>query len=1642
MKQHVTVFGYDGVLKPLYGEDDMFNIMRIKQLAVLLLIMFVSACGGGGGGGGGGSSSGGETTKSGTTISGKVFLSQYLSAAQSSKASSPSEKMSAYASLPKGKPGSKTFQKSLKTSGSRAGISGSPFFKSDAVVTTATVWLYDSDHPEWLYPVAASATDDTGAYTLTELTNAQYNLDADGNPAYTDGDPIPEGNYTLLAFTPGGFDPTTGVTTKPVVAVQTIVNEFVGDAAGNDLVAQNSSATPTIEAMFGQPKNTDGTQTWGSDQLQIPANAAIQVNFSMAMSRGSISSGISISPNVDGNWAISADWLSATFYPEDGAGLQEGETYTVTVNGSDGAGTPVTNVYGNPLEKTATGTFTVPTGAAATDTQAPNVSAMSPEASQTDVDVATPVRIVSSEVLDVNKLLLSSTPSVGAKPGVIFIGEDGSGGFIYEFMLAEPLKLGTQYDVTITGGTDMAGNEMAELSYSFTTAAAGQVEGIDVNADETTQSVQADVRDVFGRWVRAFNERNLTQLQSLMLGDFIFEYSIEGNGIDSDDLNRDGRYDLDEFSSMIEEAFVKWDFCGTQIDGKIVGNINVDAQANEARFEFTLTATSEVASQECAEVAPPDSLFASVTDVNGGWLISRMSQGIDTLDREIAALDVIPSRLEQMDPATGESDFIPEGGTLFTLPARDEATGVVSDAYTFGWDEVEGASSYAFIIFNANEDWRGRAYVLPSTMTKWVMPFDKDPQTGKSILPSGVSKQHDLFGFTKKDENGDRPSLRLLREGEEFMWTVMAMGTKTVADFESDRVQNPFDDIIANAPMSRYKNPGELLQLSVNVLDEAGVAIVYNELFDGYDAGNSNTVTLQISTPNLDAGNCCANVNVYGAVSNNYPVTFDAQGQATITVDLGRGYNWIDIYDGIGEFKGFNVQTTGGIAPPIEVTSVSATLTDASGAEIVRTYTPDSWGFVDTSADGGAKTVTISGSVSDPNITEVNINMGSDIGAYIGYAVPVNNGAFETTLDIYTGNNWIGIDGFFCDTNNNCNYAFANVGVYSSDGTPYEPPISNVVVTEASLLNDWGNGADWDASADADNTVEITGLLQFPNGTIGYDVGSDGAWNNGTITPNPDGSFVLSVELYNGNNWVNIYDDQGNWYSLSIFTSAGKTVVRPVITTVNGNPYDGSGIVQTDACTLTIDGLALADREVNIYWNGDDGAGNFYSENFRTVAGPDDGTGLGAFSVTVPVIGGFNAYNSVNINDANFASIFVNVETTDGTCEYIQPVLETTGISDGSTTTTLISDSSGMVGVDDGFGGITDYDAGASGLVTLSGTSTGPGRAILVEVYTCGGIEQYEGSASTTANASGTFDWSVESVSVYQGATSLNITDGVNYQYMNVLSTTVNTPVPVLDAAVDETTAVDSAGTSVTVTAYEGMCGYASYDAGAAVSLTITGTTTGSDGTGSYWDSSNTMQTFDIVNGAFSFEVNLYDGNNYFFINDADYNNMSVEVFTTNGNARPQVVTITSPLHNDVVDTTVSTMTVAGTVDGSNGFVPSRIMGYIFDEGTGVNLTYSSDPFEIDSLGYLPIVYDSANGGFSFDIDTATLSDQPISISVNAREDATGVEYGHAIFVNNIYNYGEYAYKPGVESAKPDAKGIMSKTNATRVFKRSRMSHP
>lgn len=1564
------------------------GLLRVSLSMALALALV--ACGGGGGGSSGGSVSPGTTVPGATTttISGKVKLS-------STVAGKPGLKKAMYGA-PKGKPGSKAYMAAKQSSsGLRAALLAPA---QAAAFTSGTVYLYNSDHPEWLAPVSSSPTDSAGAYSMSKLENAAAN-----GGAYKDGDPIPAGNYTLLAFKSGGFDPILGTTTTALVAVQTVVNKFEGTVAVSDLVAQESVALPTVTAMIGLKQNTDGTQTWGSAATNFPGNAAIQVNFSSAMSRGSLTNGIVISPAVSGKWSLSSDWTTATFYPDAGVTFTPNTVYTITVKGSDsGAAAAVKNVYGNALAKTAVGTFT----ATAVDTIAPTAIFVSPTTAQlaNAVDVTLPIRIGSNKQLDVNGLTLdgkvAGVSSLGAKPGVLYVGYDtASSLYVYEFILGSPMQLGTTYDLTISGGKGLNGKAMNTLTGTIQTKSAAATTGVDAAASVATQSAQASVKSVFGNWVRAFNDRNITQLQSVMSGDFYFE---DKNTDPQSDLNKDGRLSLAEFSDMLtKNAFPQWEFCGTVVTGDVVGNINV--VGNNADFEFKLVGTSSKTSQACLNSLPTDAFYATVQNVNGAWTIVRASSGIDTRSKTITFPNLIDT-LTLTQSQTGGVVTIADGGQA-VLPYIPGATGPDAYPITWSWGATTGVSSYVLVRMDARDPQNGAACAFKSTVTSFI--------SGSGCVASGGKDVSAKFGFNNNKGPAMMPA-NFLVDGGQYYWEVIGLGTVTTSTIAAKTSQELLKDITAISAMQSFNIAGTYKELVAQVYGGAtatGTPLKFSTLFNGYDAGAANQVTLTVTTGNTTA--TTGYLQVSGYSNKSYPLTF-ASGIATVTVDLYQGDNWISVSDMSGLNANFGVTTTGGLQPVVKITSIK----DQNLAVI----TGDAWKYYKAT---GATRITVAGTVDTityPNITTVDVNVWNDTSAAYSYvSAPVTGGTFTATLDIYKGDNWVNVGSGFMDTaTNTWVWNGDHAGVNTDTGTVWVPNISITSVTTATLSNDYGQSSDWDASLDADGVVTIAGKFKVPkNGT--YNINSDGGYSNGTLVVLADGSFSLDVTLFKGWNYVSFQDSNYNWYGVNIDTTTAKAAVKPTVTTVNGVAptvtLAGGSTVSVSGCSATVVGTAKA-GSLNVNWNGFDGTTYNYESQNLTLTGAEPA----AFSFNVPLVGGVGSYNNVDIWDASNGWTSVKV-TTSSACTYAAPVIALTGVLD-SAALAVAQDMSG------------NYLAGASSTVTITGTSSRAGRTINASAYACSS-KSYSTTSSSVANLSGTYDWSI-SVPVYDGGNYIYVSDG----WSSNVSVNVNTTNTLLATA--PLTAAVSPGTVT----YAGTCGYNNWDAGAATSVTITGTTTAPDGTGTYTDASGANQTFTITGGVYTIaNVALYNGSNYISISDTKYNYQSVYISTTNGVPKPIYVDITAPTNTSGTAVT-GVQTVTGTVSDptASGYKPTIVNATVgvYDAltWTWTYTYYSSDATEQSMYGKQAMTYTASTGTFS--ISGVDFTGKYVYVDVSANDNVNYKYHNMTKYYNDGWNglstgYGYYnksgaVKQPSVRS-QAVAAGIMKQRSKAALGK-------
>ncbi len=1534
-----------------------------------------------------------------TRISGKVTLSSVVSA-------KARQKVQALNNVSSGKPGSALYKATTREKSNVGEISqyqGLPTRQAGDSAAGVTVQLFDADHPEWLYPIAEATTDAAGNYELSKLINAEKN----GNK-YNDGNDIAEGNYILVAIE---RDQTGAIVS---VANQTVVNKFEGEVV-NDLVPQKVTETPAkVITMFGVSRNTDGTQTWGSAGLNISPNAALQITFSMAMDRQTVKNGISISPAVQGFWAISADGLTATLYLNEGVSLEQGQSYTVTVKGDSDTSNAIKNMLGVVLEKDAVGYFSILEGAEA-DIQAPNAQMLSPSFSQIalpdGVDIITPIRISATEVMDVNDLVLSATPSLGAKPNVTYLGKAKSGLYEYEFVLGKPLKLGTTYTAKISGGKDLAGNEMNALSVSFTTVS--HVEGIvEIPADATveekevltkTANVQAEVKDVFGKWARAMNEFNLSQMQSLMASDFVLVYNTK-DGFHKKDFNRDGRWDLAEFSDMMDESFQFWDYCETSMTGDVVGAIQV--VGDEAKFEFKLIGQSERNTKDCADAAPKNSMFAKLQKINGAWFILQASEGIDAVAEEVVSNALV---IELTNPPKGAVLDL-DGGTT----------------ETFQWTEVSAASAYVMMFIDDRDPKAGFAFILPPSYLEIdIPPNDEILFNEANPVAADVSKK---FGFTREFDP---------RPGVEINWQIAALSKNTVKDVIAGRATDLAKDVIAVSHLSRFKLGGDFEELEVTIafamLDDDGNAVVveaadeltFSEFIDGYDANDADAVTITINTPRPDQ--TMGIVNVQGNTFAHYPVMLapvkDELGNligatGSVTVQLNQGFNWIEVSDenfraneggdagmcdpaidpncdsncdpmtdldcpppstdsgmqsqAINEDAGeerasreyvliewFNVQTTGGITPVVNIDDTfvdeisgevtASGITDQAGTLIAN----DGWDFYEAKT---ATSVTITGTVDTSELEgertidtlEVNLwNEGMQAFSYRSVDVE-DDGSYSVSLDLYQGENWIEIGGCALDSNvqdvEHCNmesWYKTNLGVYTELGVEWVPPIviSSVAYANGEAVGEvvqkevWGDGGNWRVVPvnmdDPATTLLIQGTLEFNSDTTDssntprYSHGSEGGWLEDRLSVASDGSFELEVDVFTGWNNVSIQDVNDNRYDMNFNVKRGMRVVRPEIVTIDGVSFkealNNRRDYETEQCFVEIEGMAT-EGEVRIFWNGQgQKLSGDWSQNWEefVTETKDDGEGNFTFSMILPLIGGAEyefSDNFVDINDANWNWFGVRIVTT-GDCAYSAPTMSVDTVSAiVDSTVTILEKAEAWTGFNETGDEVENgarfalpevvdvFVPIATDIVTIQGTSSVAGRYIDAEMWVCNRqVKLPAVTAGDATNEAGIYPWTMD-VKVYPDNNRIEVRDGQNRYTVELIVENSNTPPPppfnvsVFDAENNAVAAFEEPGKipdDTMATADPCAGSDTRFNADTLATVTITGTTEGRDGTGE-WNSDGNFGRFDIIDGSFSFEIDLYDGHNSVNINDADWNNISIEVFTNNGNQRPQFVVIES----------------------------------------------------------------------------------------------------------------------------------------------------
>jgi hypothetical protein len=1279
--------------------------MKSSKTIIIHVIMIIAAlalvsCGGSGDvtgttGGGGGGGGGGSAT---TSVSGKVALSSVVASGKPAIGAKSMFEMQNNALIlqkagnergkqrpslaPSGKPG--TYSKALlKTINAAAPTSGS------VVLSKANVEVYSADHPEWLYPIADAQTDHEGNFKVTKMSNADLNVPF--GATYKDGDNIPSGKYTFIAYK---YDINLG---KLFVAVQAFVKNYEGVVSDNNLIAQDSDAVPSITSMFGLKPNSDGT--YGGPSAKIPTNGAVQVIFSMAMARGSlvgdtinnVQKAINITNStgieVPGVWAVAADLLSLTFRPTNG--FVAGETYNVFVQGGDKALNSGKNVFGRPLVESVSGSFV----GDVYDNVSPNGGAILLKSQNAPISM--PLRFWTDDPLDLNTFNVTSNLDIGDKPNAIFMGTYEyppnplqplvlETVHVYEIEKALPLQLGGNYTVTVSGAKDLAGNTMNDITFSFTVESASQ----GIVPGSVDEFIQTQVKDVFGKWISAFDLGSLPGLTKHMTGDF---YWLPERG-GSDDLNRDGRVSLKEFTTMLSNLFGMFKECNMVVSGDVIGTISVSSTGvdpanptakDTADLAFTLDFDPQDKNNPmCGEMGDKMQLYLRLKNLNQAWMVTS---GADYDASGVKLKDIAP--IELVGPDDGE--------------LLDEPLGV-SALPTFKWTGVANVSTYALIILDADDPWMERGWVAVSDGA------DTNEQQVTAKFATKTGQAGNIYILPKErmaDQFGMWKTITALELGGNYIWSVVGFDTHTMKDFELGLIggNTLFNDVVASAPARSFSVSGTKIALEVVVKDTIlGKSYQFNEFIGGYDVSPWPEVDIEITTP---TGPGTGQMSQYGFGSKNYNITFDSTGYVQNTVQLYNRQNWFQVCDGTyewdpmaneqictGPYTQFSIITNTGTPPVIDVTSVT-------DSDTITPMEMDLWGKI---INATVKEIDVSGTVSDPGVTWVYLHVNGDNGKTGELVSPVVAGDFSfVNVPVFEGWNEVRLYGWGAE---DYSYNF-RVEVGPNGGTVYEPSVSFVINSnDATLVSTNYQSGDpyflW--NADPNDTAEVTTTSIIPGSNVycdrwtskggvpqGYfdhfNIG-DGItgdtfgeyyyiWNSGDGTETNVYATSAEYPLFEGLNYVRCWDSSGVFHDIEIYTTGGTQFILPITDVLVNTVSPASAFLRTlwsstdsqelesSANTVNIEGNVLMSevtdtitedmRRIPIEYDGGTGdiinglviehrAGSYSKAYFMNVP---DVTDEASFSLDITL---FKGYNYITVTTPTYERYYVNITTSGG----------------------------------------------------------------------------------------------------------------------------------------------------------------------------------------------------------------------------------------------------------------------------------------------------------------------------------------------------------------------------------------------------------
>lgn len=1526
---------------------------------------------------------------------------------------------------------------------------------------------------------------------------------ATNDNAYVDGDPLPFGVYTMLIYKPSTFDPITGVTTDPIVSVLPAFKAESEELAVDNAEAEVSDATPGVVTMFGSKKNTDGTDTWGSTSTTLPANTAIQITFDMAMSRGSVQNiVVENSGQVSGSWSLSPDWKTATFTPNAAlaAGVYTVTVPATTVNVySNAMGYAATGTFTAIASDSTAPTVSVSSPSATTDVPATTpiritsneilkTNALRVNATPDIGDFPSMILVDSDGSSYVYEVVATKALQLGTAYNITISGiQDGAGNTAADLSVAFSVQGAAAADGVDDTATDATQAAQVAISEIF----AKWVRAVNERNSAAIQSLMSGsfVFEYSLQVEDGFMDFDLNRNGRLSLKEFMKMIEAGMNNWEYCGTTVSGAINSAINVTSAESGNFEFSLSfasdNTSQQCKEDGPGNMYVTVKNINGLWKLTRMSEGYDHRGTTLASYNlieaNLYETASNAAGEQLVANGARLTNFADNSTPVTF-------KFDHVAGVESYVfllvnernpRELGFAFAISADRLACGSDTSCSAAEGDKLKLTVPDPF----GTDGMPTGAYQVPE-----IFGFDKDRDWG--IENPGEKFMWEIIGvnsYTALAMSNDTPS------AVEFVRDINAVSAVK-------RFQNPGEvvNLTVGVEAASFGTDG----ICGTNDDVSQGTLEYNIYNDGYDAVNADCINVSLTIPDADGklDNVVANFRANSNIGwGEYPVTFhhDANSNtssAAANIMLFKGWTWVEIGNGSNHGQHFQVITTGGKGPEVSVASIEAFNSSDSS---LGTLTLDQWSFVDASSDAlgsseGAVTLDVSWDISAGMTNSDGVGGNYDLADMINFLtsqncnssgmgwgnlhvhVGTNNGAYTqlsycseggssasaptgaitisgntisvSGLAVYQGDNWVSLDFRADNGNGNMYETHASFGIHTDTGSVFVAPVDLQAISTSegtpNKIGDWGQGSDWDASAVTQATSEMTLTFTFANANSPKaHVGSDGlCCSDQALQFNAsDSSYTLIVTLYQGNNWISIEDGNGSWYNVNIYTENGSEVPKPKFLTANGVDIPASADkfgpqqITVDQCLVTLTGTVPANTErLNLNWNGGNKEQGYWEG--QDIIFPANTGQVQSWSATFQLVGGAGAHNHIDAwDEANRSGRGIDVLTSNANCAYTEPQMTVDGVRIGSASgTELVVNDHGAYSVSNTTP-VTDTSA------WVYGTSSLPGRAIFIKSHMCGQEMKFSGSASTTANGAGTYNWVVE-VKVYDDNTAtadmntgpypfnqwMDVSDGQNWQNLSLISDSNVVLEPAMSLATPANMTTQS---SSTTTGAAAGCGRVMWAANplTETATTIAGHTSNEDAWGGYGHANFASSFIDFqidANGDFSFTVDLFHGFNHVWVGDDRGGYMDVEIYTENGNYPPQYLTVNgyAVVGGSSGELTTSSTSVSGNVVisgvlntvNSEPFAPEWLNANVTICGSATCQDFNYDSMlQVQNDFARPMTYDPLNPQNGFSLPALNITTNVmVHVNVWGCSPKAGC-HGHDFTFNDGNSDDNFFYKPG-----------------------------